>query len=119
MNFRKLSDSAINIGQIVTIGSDANHVAVCGALDIPAGLALTTAAGAEDPLTIATFDGAGIMIASGAILAGAWVEVDAAGKVQTLGAGSGVHQVVGLAISHASANNDPVTVEMGHFIREI
>lgn len=51
------------------------------------------------------------LVASAAIAAGALVVAAAAGKVATIGAGT-FDQVVGLAMTAASANNDKIRVKM-------
>jgi hypothetical protein len=119
MNITKLSDAAIGRNLIVKIGSDADHVAICGAADVPIGVTLNATTGAEQAQQVALLSGGLTMTASAAITAGATLERAANGKCATIGGGVGVHLAVGQAITAAAADGDLITVSGSFFIREI
>ena len=96
------------------IGTDAAHVAVSGIGDIPLGVITDEAAAAEELVTLALFgsyDTTLKVVASGAIVAGAFVVGDAGGKVRTLPVTAGTYYIVGRALNAAAADGDIVEID--------
>lgn len=106
------TDSAIaSRGLLVKFGSDADHVALAGAADIPLGYVTDEAAAAEDPIAVELFGiqpKTAIGVASGVIANGALLVPDAAGKIRTLPAGAGNYWIIGRAAGAAGADGDPI-----------
>lgn len=111
---------------LVKRGTAADKVAICGAADVPIGVALdefdlTNAP--EIPIAVHLLGGSALntvrMIASAAISQDALLEPAANGKVATLGGGAGTHHVVGRAITAAAADGDIIEVVPMYFLRVI
>jgi len=122
-NITKAVDAAITERFLLAkAGSASDRVAVCGAADTPIGVITDEAAATADLVSVALLGSAGStvrMVASGAISQGALLEPAASGRIQTLGAGVGVHHVVGRALDAASNAGDVIEVDPFYFIREI
>jgi len=99
---------------LMQAGSDDDHIAV-GAVDaIPLGVALDTAAAAEDlmPLgLLGSSDHTLPMVASEAIAVGERVLAAAAGKVSNESASSSTYYQVGVALTAADADGDVIEVD--------
>lgn len=113
-----LADAALTARYLlVKVGSDVNHVALCGAADIPFGVCLdmnpTTDTDTSYPLRV---DLLGLnedterMIASAAIAAGDMVSAAASGKIQTLPATTGTYYIIGRAKTAAASSGDQIEV---------
>ena len=122
-NITKAVDAAITERFLLgKVGSASDRVAVAGASDTPIGVITDEAAATGDLVNVALLGSLGStvrMVASGAITQGALVEPAASGRIQTLGAGVGVHHVVGRALDAASNAGDVIEVDPFYFIREI
>lgn len=108
-----LADAALTTRYLIgKIGSDANHVAACGASDIPIGVIEDEPAAAEDAvnLRLLSHPGSSLMVASEAITAGEEVFTAASGKIQDLPAGAGTYYSIGFALTAASADGDVIEV---------
>lgn len=107
-----LADAAIGTRYLlVKIGSDASHVALCGAADVPLGVATDEPAAAEEGVSVNLLgvqQECQIGIASAAIAAGAWIVPAADGKLRTLPAGAGTYHIIGRALKAAAADGDDV-----------
>jgi len=107
----KLADAAIGRFTLVKPGSDADHVNVCGAADIPCGITEdSSASAAEERLAYATLglsheDKQGI--ASGDIADGNMLVPAAGGKLKVLPVAAGTYYIVGRAKGGA-ADTKPV-----------
>lgn len=107
----KLADAAIGRFTLVKPGSDADHVNVCGAADIPCGITEdSSASAAEERLAYATLglsheDKEGV--ASGNISNGNFLVPAAGGKLKVLPAVAGTYYIVGRAKADA-ADTKPV-----------
>lgn len=109
------TDAAITTRYLLgKIGSDAAHVAVSDAADIPLGVITDEAAAAEDLVNLALF-GSGEktlkVVASAAIAAGAFVVGADGGKTRTLPAVAGTYYIVGRALNAAAADGDTVEID--------
>jgi hypothetical protein len=104
----KLTDAAITARHLLyKLGSDAAHIAVSGAADVPWGTIDDEATAAEEVVAVQLL-GKGPskrMVASGVIAAGVPVYAAAAGKVADAGT-----VVVGVSLSAAGADNDIIEV---------
>lgn len=111
-NISRLADAAITDRFLVgKIGTDINHVALCGTGDIPIGIIEDEAGAAEDPVNVAHFGGAGRTlkgVASAAITAGDFLVPAANGQVRTLPGSSGTYYIIGRALTAAAAAADEV-----------
>lgn len=109
------TDAAITTRFLVgKIGTDAAHIAVAGAADIPLGVITDEAAAAEELVSVAVLGCAGTtlkVVASAAIAAGAFVVADAGGKVKTLPATTGTYYILGRALNAAAADGDTVEID--------
>lgn len=108
----RLADAALGTRfLLVKIGSDANHVAVCGVDDIPLGIATDEPAAAEDPVNVELL-GVGertlLGVASAAIAAGDLVVAAASGKLRTLPVAAGTYYIMGRALGAAGADGDTI-----------
>lgn len=95
-------------------GSDADHIAVCGASDIPIGTVPDEADAAEIDIEVCLLgihSCTRLMIASEAIAMGVAVYTAANGKIQDLPAGAGTYYQVGYALTAAAADGDKVEVQ--------
>lgn len=110
----RTADEAIGtIGLLVKVGSDADHIALCGASDIPIGIAEDTPDAGND-LAVSLLGAAKEskpMIASAAIAAGVQVYTTADGKVQAKPAVAGTYYMVGTALTAAAADDDEIQVD--------
>ncbi len=109
-----LADAAIATRYLlVKAGTDAQHVALCGAADLPLGNATDEPGAAEEGVSVNLF---GIqeegtkLIASGAIAANVHIYTDANGKVQASPTVAGTYYRVGLSLSAAAADGDAIEV---------
>lgn len=111
----KRADAALAVPYLlVKHGSDGNHIAACGASDIPFGVAQEDPAAAEDPLTVEILGLSKrslLMVASEAITVGEAVFTAASGKVQNLPVAAGTYYQVGYAMTAAGADGDTVEVQ--------
>ncbi|HEX3855957.1 MAG TPA: hypothetical protein VHY30_01530 [Verrucomicrobiae bacterium] len=107
----KLSDAAITRRCLIKLGTDENHINVCGTGDIPLGAtrdgsclaAAINVSYAQFGLYSRELEG----IASGAIAAGDMIVPGAAGAVRTLPAVGGTYYIIGRAKT-AAADGQPV-----------
>jgi hypothetical protein len=110
----KRADAAItDRHRLVKFGSDANHIALCGAGDLPLGPCPDEPEAAEDPcavLALGAVRGTVKMVASEAIDAGEQVYTAASGKVQDLPGGAGTYYLVGTAATAAGAADEEIEV---------
>lgn len=110
----KLSDAAITSRYLLgKAGSDADHVAVCGASDVPLCIIEDEASAAELPISTARLgatDGTSKMVASEAIAVHARLVPAASGQVKALPAAAGTYWVVGRAEAAAAAAGDEFEV---------
>ena len=94
-------------------GSDANHIALCGAAYFPLGTVDNKTLVAEDPCTLLPL-GYGVtrkMVASEAMTVGDDVYTAANGKVQDEPGSAGTYYKVGRALTAAGADGDVIEVE--------
>jgi hypothetical protein len=101
--------TAVTAGNLVMLSAANTVIPTTGATSAWLGIATTD--GAIGAKVGVTSGGVQELVASGAIAVGAMVTADAAGKVQTVGAGT-FGQVVGVAMTAAAANNDKIRVKM-------
>jgi len=107
----KLADAAITRRSLVKIGSDENHIALCGVGDIPLGATRDGSCTAASILV--SFAQFGIYsrelegFASGAIAAGDLLVAGANGAVRTLPVTTGTYYIIGRA-KMAAADTTPV-----------
>jgi len=110
----KLADAAISRYRLTKFGTDADHVAVCGAGDLPLGIAYDESEAAEDKLQVALLEATGetrLICASEAIAKDALVFTAANGKIQDEPAVAGTYYLVGRARTAAGADGDIIEVE--------
>lgn len=111
----KKTDAAIATRNLlVKFGSDANHIAACGASDIPLGVCDDEASAAETDINVELLGISKrtlLMVANEAITAGEAVYTAASGKVQDLPAGAGTYYKVGHALTAAGADGDVIEVQ--------
>jgi len=109
----KKADAAIATKYLlVKVGTDADHVAACGATDRPLGVCYDEADAAEDYVAVFTFGAAGetlLMIANGAVTMGDLLYTAASGKVSSYAAAGSF--CVGRALTTATADGDQVEVD--------
>jgi len=112
------ADAAVTTRYLMgKIGSDADHVAACGASDIPIGIITDEVASADIATIPVAVELLGIsnrtllMVASEAITAGEAIYTAASGKVQDLPAGAGTYYKVGHALTAAGADGDLIEVQ--------
>lgn len=122
-NITKASDVVITERFLLAkIGSAADRVAVCAAVDTPIGVLTDEAAAVGDLINVALLGSIGTtvrMVASAAIAQGALLEPAAAGRVATLGVSVGTHHVVGRALDAAVNAGDVIEVDPLYFLRVI
>jgi hypothetical protein len=111
----RLTDGAIATRYLLgTTGSDASHVAICGAATVPTGVIADEASIAGDPVAVELLGSAGStvrMVAGGAVNVGSLVYTAANGMVSALSAAAGTYYCVGVALSAASASGDVIEVD--------
>lgn len=104
------TDAAISTRYLLArVGSDADHVAVCGASNAPIGVFTDEAAAAEAFLALdllGVSKRTTLLVASEPISAGAHLYTAANGKVQDLPTAPGTYYEVGLALTAAAADGD-------------
>jgi hypothetical protein len=96
---------------LVKIGSDENHVALCGTSDVPLGPALDNVDAIEDDVAVSLLgatSGTLLGVASGAIAAGDAIVAGASGTVRTCPTAGGTYNIIGRALK---ATADAGTVE--------
>lgn len=94
-------------------GSDSQHVAICGANDVPKSIICDEAAAAEDAVAcelLGAHNKTSKMVASAAIAADDRLMPAANGQVATLSVAAGTYWIVGKAIKAAGAQGDEVEV---------
>lgn len=113
-----LTDAAITTRHLLyKDGSDDQHVAVCGASDIPLGAIEDEASAAEERVAMRALGskpGTMLMVASEAITRGEHVYTAAAGKVSDLSAVAATYYEVGVALTAAAADGD--LIEVAHCV---
>ena len=105
-----LDEAVTTKNLLMKAGTDADHVAICGASDIPKGFCPDEgAAGDEVELRYlgAAHQETGLGVASGAVAADDRLVPATGGKVKTLPATSGTYWIVGKSIKGA-ADGEPV-----------
>jgi len=111
----KLADAAITTRfSLVKAGTDAEHIAACGANDLPMGVCPDEPSEAEAPAAVQLFGCAKStrkMVASEPIAAFAEVFTAASGKVQDAPTVAGTYYRVGRALQAASADGDLLEVD--------
>lgn len=107
-----LSDEALATRfLLVKLGTDANHIAIAGAADIPIGVATDEAAAAEDLVNVGLLGSSSETrkaVASAAIAVGAMIVAAASGKVRTLPGTTGTYYIIGRALQAAGADGDVI-----------
>jgi hypothetical protein len=96
---------------LVKQGSDASHIAVCGAADLPKGICKDSPGAAEDLVHVVVLGSSietQLAIASAAIAAGIPIYTAAAGKVQSEPTAAGTYYMVGYSITAAGADGDKI-----------
>lgn len=104
------------------VGSDADHVAPCGASDVPLGTVPDEASAAEENVEVALLGSAPStrkMVASEAIDAGEKVYTAASGKVQDLPTSAATYYCVGTALTAAAADGDVIEVDPAPAQKEV
>ncbi len=99
---------------MVKIGSDADHIAVCGVGDRPLGLATDEAEAIEDSVNVNLLSPSANTqkaVASEAIAVGESVFTAASGKVQNEPAAAGTYYLVGRALTAAGADGEVIEIE--------
>ena len=99
---------------LVKQGTDADHVDLCGAGDLPMGICSDEAAAAEDGVAVQSLvatDETRKMVASEAIAANAEVYTAASGKIQDEPVVAGTYFKVGVARQAAGVDGDLIEVE--------
>lgn len=117
----RLADASFTLRYLLCkIGSDASHIAICTASDIPLGVVPDSTPTADQaasdlsyPLPVNLLgrcEDTERMVASGAITLGAFVVADAAGKVKTLPTATGTYYIIGRALTAAAADLDLIEI---------
>lgn len=110
----RLTDAAITTRHLLyKVGSDGNHIAACGAAEIPMGSVADEATAAEEYVALQLL-GRGptkLLVASEAITAGEQVFTAASGKVQDLPGSTATVYLVGTALTAAAADGDLIEVD--------
>lgn len=93
------------------IGSDVNHIALCGVDDIPIGT-INDEGVAEDPIAVGLLGKSPTkrMVADGIIAAGAELFAAASGKVQVRPSAAGTYYFVGIALTASAGDGDVLEV---------
>ncbi len=107
---------------MVKIGSDADHIAVCGVGDRPLGIATDEAEGAEDLVNVNLLSPSASTqkaVASEAIAVGATVFTAASGKVQNEPVAAGTYYLAGRALTAAGADGEVIEIEPQAPIRTV
>lgn len=117
----RLADASFTLRYLLCKpGSDATHIAICTASDIPLGVVPDSTPTADQaasdlsyPLPVNLLglnEDTERMVASGVIAVGAFVVADAAGKVKTLPTATGTYYIIGRALTAAAADLDLIEV---------
>ena len=110
----RLTDAAITTRHLLyKLGSDANHIAVCGASNVPLGTVADEAAAAEEYIAVSLLGATSktrLMVASEALTVGELVFTAASGKISNLSASAGTYYQVGVTVTAAAADGDLVEV---------
>jgi hypothetical protein len=123
-----LADNAFTSRYLLAkIGSDASHIDVCTAADVPLGVVpdmtpTTDVGNLTYPLPVNLFPVTNTterMIAAGPIALGAFVSPAAVGQVQTTPATTGAYYVVGRALTAALAASDMIEVSPMFFLNRV
>jgi hypothetical protein len=99
---------------LVKQGTDATHVAACGASDDPLGIAEDEAAAAEDPMCVQPLGSTKRtqkMVGAEAIAVGARVFTAASGKVQDLPTAQATYYLVGRALTACGGDGQEFEVD--------
>ena len=111
----RLTDGAISTRYLLgTAGSDASHIAICGASTVPTGVIADESSAAGEEVSVELLGSAGStvrMVAAGAVNAGGLVYTSANGMVGTLPTASGAYYCVGMALTPATASGDVIEVD--------
>jgi len=111
----KLADAAQTTRHLlVKIGTDADHIAVCGASNDPLGVCNDEPSAAEreaNVILLGVTHNTVLMVASEAIPAGERVYTAASGKVQDEPSAAGTYYCVGRALTAAGDDGDVIEVE--------
>lgn len=111
----RLSDSAFASRFLLgCAGSDSEHVALCGASNVPVGVIDDSTSGAEEDVAVQLLGCAGCtlrMLSAGAISAGSLVYAAANGKVGPLSATAGTYYCVGVALIATTGADELVEVD--------
>lgn len=119
----RLTDAAVAVGQLLKIGTDEDHVAICGAADTPRYIALQAAAAAGVAINcqeVGTNRSVPVQVlANGVIAAGSLVEPAAGGQVQLQAGTVGTHHIVGWLPNAATGAGQLVDLVGTYFLRVI
>jgi len=114
----KLSDAAITTRNLlVKVGTDSDHIAVCGASDRPRGVCNDEAGAAEENVNVNLLGRntqTDLMVASEAIADDVDVYTAASGKIQNEPAVAGTYYLVGHSLGSAAAVGDELEVDSCH-----
>lgn len=111
----RLADAAITTRHLlVKKGTDEDHIATCGANDLPLGVCTDEPSAAEEPVNVALFGCAQqtrIMVAADSIDAMAEVYTAADGQIQAAPSAAGTYYRVGRALKAASGSDEEIEVD--------
>lgn len=111
----RLTDAAVSTRYLLgATGSDAAHVAVCGASTAPLGVIADEASASGEEVSVELLGSAGStvrMVAGGVIAVGSLVYTAANGLVTTLSGTAGTYYCVGIALSAATASGEVIEVD--------
>ena len=111
----KLADAALTTRNLVVkVGSDEDHVAVCGASDDPCGICTDEPSAAEREANVAFLGATNksrLVVGSEVIAVGARAYTAASGKVQNLPAVAGTYYCIGRAVLACAADGDEFEIE--------
>ncbi|HNX04680.1 MAG TPA: DUF2190 family protein [Opitutales bacterium] len=111
----RLTDAAVSTRNLLgTNGSDASHIALCGASNVPLGIIADEASAAGEDVAVLLLGSSGTtlgMVAAGAINAGSLVYTAANGRVSALSATAGTYYCVGVALTAATTAGDSIEVD--------
>jgi hypothetical protein len=119
----RLTDVAVGTRFLLgKVGSDAAHVALCGATDVPLGVIDDTASDAGEDVSVQLLgcaDSTLRMVASAAVSAGSPVYAAASGKVRVLPSSAGTYYLVGIALTAATADGQVIEVDPVAAVRTV
>ncbi|MBN1671203.1 MAG: DUF2190 family protein [Kiritimatiellae bacterium] len=114
----KLADAAITTRHLlVKFGTDANHIAACGADEVPIGPCTDEPSAAEQNVNVAMLgmgDETLLVVASEEVTYGSQVYTAASGKVQDTPTAAGTYYYIGLALNTASGDGE--LIELQHCV---